>query len=145
MIENQKVLIENEKILIENERILFENARILAEKCGARSPATDGETKNQCFFEKKRKTKKNKYTTEERRNNNGLDSAARRFVTIKLRLCCRNAVKTNTKRERQCPRGSTIIFIKKQQHSTTITTVFWTIDAVGYMITPHLGGCIFHS
>ena len=30
--------------------ILIENARILAEKCAARSPATDGESKNQCFF-----------------------------------------------------------------------------------------------
>ena len=47
LIESKRNLIENERILIENERILFENARILAEKCGARSPATDGETKNQ--------------------------------------------------------------------------------------------------
>ena len=58
---------------------------------------------NNDFFENC-KTAKMKEPEENRRNNNGPNSAARRFVTIKLRLCCRNAVKTNTKQGRPVSR-----------------------------------------
>ena len=63
---------------------------------------------------------------ENSRYNNAVRSAACRFLTIKLRSCCRNAVKTNTKQERHAPGGSTIIFIKKQQHSITSSERRWT-------------------
>ena len=83
--------------------------------------AVRGRAKKQRFFEKKKIRKKN-LTEENGRHNNDFVLAGRRFLTRKLATCSRYTVKTNAKRPRQYPRSSTIIFIKKQQHST-ITTV----------------------
>ena len=73
------------------------------------------------IFSKMKKHQKNVFTERNRNNNNRPDSAGRRFLMEKLRLCSRNIVKRNRKQAGQCPPSSTIIFIKKQQHSTTTT------------------------
>ena len=85
--------------------------------------AVRGRAKKQRFFEKKIKRKKI-LSEANGRHNNDFVLAGRRFLTRKLATCSRYTVKTNTKRPRQYPRSSTIIFIKKQQYSTTITTYF---------------------
>ena len=72
-------------------------------------------------FFKNEKARKNVFTERNGNNNNHPESAGRRFLTEKLRLCSRNTVKHNRKQAGQCPPSSTIIFIKKQQHSTTTT------------------------
>ena len=79
--------------------------------------AVRGRAKKQRFFEKK--NQKKKLTEANGRCNNGPVLAGDRFLTRKLATCSRYTVKTNAKRPRQYPRSSTIIFIKKQQHSTT--------------------------
>ena len=77
--------------------------------------AVRGRAKKQRFFEKKKR--KNFLTEANGRCNNGRVLAARRFLTRKLATCSRYTVKTNTKRTRHALGSSTIIFIKKQQHS----------------------------
>ena len=79
--------------------------------------AVRGRAKKQRFFGKKIKRKKI-LSEANGRHNNDFVLAGRRFLTRKLATCSRYTVKTNAKRPRQYPRSSTIIFIKKQQHST---------------------------
>ena len=82
--------------------------------------AVRGRAKKQRFFEKKKKRKKN-LTEANGRCNNERVLAGDRFLTRKLATCSRYTVKANTKSAGHGPRCSTIIFIKKQQHSTTTT------------------------
>ena len=85
--------------------------------------AVRGRAKKQRFFEKKIKRKKI-LSEANGRHNNDFVLAGRRFLTRKLATCSRYTVKTNTKRTRHALGSSTIIFIKKQQYSTTITMYF---------------------
>ena len=76
-------------------------------------PATDRLSKKMKIndFFKNEKAPKNVFTERNGNNNNHPESAARRFLTEKLRLCSRNIVKRNRKQPGQCPPRSTIIYI----------------------------------